>query len=334
MQCSTCLKDLSDVDKFIYHKRRLFCDSLCFDFDPNTHYGDFFIFINKIHISNELHPLFEKYKDKTHIISGRCCRRCKHSIYWDTDPICEIDIAERFISTTFVCRFCYTGQNNPKMDRYMEEYDMSQDQVDKPKTWLDTMNYYLSLSFPAEEPKKLPLFVKRLKDMSLKDYIDSWDSFPILDLGGRTGSTDYLDFITVEDMENLPIRVGVDRFNRPFIALRIIHKKEEEPFVVCVFQRYTNDKITWSTGSCYGDRNFTPVHGNSGHITPVHYAEYIDFIEDGENTHFILTPFPYYSITATIVDLLTSQEINDNQIDALNKFEQSRIIKRFRRQST
>lgn len=43
---------------------------------------------------------------------------------------------------------------------------------------------------------------------------------PTLDLRGRMGFTDYIDFLRPKDME-YPIMKGVDRYQRTFLALRV-----------------------------------------------------------------------------------------------------------------
>ena len=72
--------------------------------------------------------------------------------------------------------------------------------------------------------------------------------FPILKLKDRfIGSTDYIDNIHPKHLSS-PIMIGKDRYHRPFISIRTIdHNKHR--FVTTLFQRYTNDKKTWTHGS-------------------------------------------------------------------------------------
>ena len=44
---------------------------------------------------------------------------------------------------------------------------------------------------------------------------------PILDLGNRVGWTQYIDFITWDEV-NYPIMKGRDKFNRYFIVIKMI----------------------------------------------------------------------------------------------------------------
>ena len=66
----------------------------------------------------------------------------------------------------------------------------------------------------------------------------------VLDLNGRVGATDYIDFIQQKDF--MPtgdfILRGADKFSRSFIAIR------HELGVVTFFQRYTDSKSYWIHG--------------------------------------------------------------------------------------
>ena len=73
---------------------------------------------------------------------------------------------------------------------------------------------------------------------------------PVLDLGKRGGMTDYIDFVTLGDV-TAPIMKGVDKFNRPFVTLRVIDRATRNLSVHTLFQRYTDSPYTWCCGSCY-----------------------------------------------------------------------------------
>jgi len=75
-------------------------------------------------------------------------------------------------------------------------------------------------------------------------------TLPVLDLGDRHGHTDYIDFLQPEEM-TAPVMRFVDRFRRPGIAFRLqaVHRTDKTKSVVFAwFQRYSDDKRTWSFG--------------------------------------------------------------------------------------
>lgn len=73
---------------------------------------------------------------------------------------------------------------------------------------------------------------------------------PLLPFKDNFIGIDYIDEIKINDVWS-PIMIGIDKCNRPFITIRIIDKK---PSVTTIFQRYTNDKDTWTFGSHYYSR--------------------------------------------------------------------------------
>jgi hypothetical protein len=70
------------------------------------------------------------------------------------------------------------------------------------------------------------------------------ETLPILDLGDRSGATDYIDFIKPENL-TAPVMKGLDIHKRPFISLKIKRKDHDEVFVTTIFQRYT-DHTRWN----------------------------------------------------------------------------------------
>lgn len=80
---------------------------------------------------------------------------------------------------------------------------------------------------------------------------EAFNALPQLNLGGRPFNGDYLDFLQVEDLPHSVVK-GIDGFGRPFISLKLRSNadafRDENPFVVTFFQRYTNS-ITWTWGS-------------------------------------------------------------------------------------
>jgi hypothetical protein len=84
----------------------------------------------------------------------------------------------------------------------------------------------------------------------ITDNVDI-DKIPILDLGNKSGITNYIDFVTVEDV-NAPIMKGIDVYKRPFLTLRIQDRLENTVSVHTIFRRYTDaSSETWCTGTRY-----------------------------------------------------------------------------------
>ena len=65
------------------------------------------------------------------------------------------------------------------------------------------------------------------------------DNIPVLNIGNRQGSTDYIDFITDDEVTS-PIMTGVDMFNRRFIVIKAEIEGINRKFMQTFFQRYTN----------------------------------------------------------------------------------------------
>lgn len=77
-------------------------------------------------------------------------------------------------------------------------------------------------------------------------YFLNLDNIPILDIGNRQGSTDYIDFIRDHELTS-PIMRGVDIFKRRFIILRMFINGKK--FTQTFFQRYSNNEKLWM-GDC------------------------------------------------------------------------------------
>jgi hypothetical protein len=91
-------------------------------------------------------------------------------------------------------------------------------------------------------------------------------NIPVLDINTRAGHTDYIDFITPEDMSHSVMR-GTDFYGRPFLAVKInceqSLKTEEEDteedhkctkryeVVGTFFQRYTDSHSAVAYGTCF-----------------------------------------------------------------------------------
>ncbi len=75
--------------------------------------------------------------------------------------------------------------------------------------------------------------------------IQNFEQLPILDLKGRMGGTQYIDFLTPDELP-APLMKGLDKYERPFLAIKVKDKKNDYVFVATLFQRYTNDeRWTW-----------------------------------------------------------------------------------------
>lgn len=77
------------------------------------------------------------------------------------------------------------------------------------------------------------------------------DQYPTLDLKGRTGATDYIDFITMDDLGDNSIMKGVDRFSRNFVVMKLYI--DGRIILQTVFQRYSDNLSEWR-----GCGNITP----------------------------------------------------------------------------
>ena len=82
-----------------------------------------------------------------------------------------------------------------------------------------------------------------------QNYIDmEWFPFvnrkdiPVLDLKGRRGVTDYIDFLEFEDLK-YPIMRGTDFADRKFIVIKSLVCKR--PSFDTIFQRYSDDRYCW-----------------------------------------------------------------------------------------
>ena len=74
------------------------------------------------------------------------------------------------------------------------------------------------------------------------------ETMPILDLQGRTGMTDYIDFLKPEELTH-NIMKGVDCYRRSFLSFKVLDIKNNKKRVFTIFQRYTDDIFLWVNGS-------------------------------------------------------------------------------------
>jgi len=99
---------------------------------------------------------------------------------------------------------------------------------------LEEKENFVSSNFPS---KIIELFG------GYEKFID----YPILEFKEKfVGSTDYIDRIKPADVTH-PIMIGVDCYKRAFVTIRSINKYGVK-VVDTLFQRYTDEKTTWSNG--------------------------------------------------------------------------------------
>jgi hypothetical protein len=90
-------------------------------------------------------------------------------------------------------------------------------------------------------------------------------ALPVLDLGGRGGTTDYIDFLKPEELA-APVMIGTDAWRRKFVAFRLKVEGKRD-MVMTLFERYSDDHSTWSCGT-RGDRRICDQLVGSGHCRP------------------------------------------------------------------
>lgn len=76
-----------------------------------------------------------------------------------------------------------------------------------------------------------------------------FEGYPTLDLQSRAGSSDYIDFITPEEMSS-SVMVGKDYCNRKFVCIRGL--LGTTPFCQTFFQRYTDIRDFWMGAGHHG----------------------------------------------------------------------------------
>lgn len=109
---------------------------------------------------------------------------------------------------------------------------------------LKNIPYYIQKEYCL---KKLKMFPEQL--LELFDPVKLY-KIPIVDLKNRVGFTHYIDFITYEYFNNTNIIRGIDCYNRPFISFYYKISKSDQitENVITLFQRYSDDKYSWTTG--------------------------------------------------------------------------------------
>lgn len=83
--------------------------------------------------------------------------------------------------------------------------------------------------------------------MSRADFLELTQTAPILDVGKSMGHTDYIDYLSVEEVSE-PIMRGVDCCKRPFVVMKfhVTTPNNKQHFVMqTFFQRYTDSPYNW-----------------------------------------------------------------------------------------
>ena len=66
------------------------------------------------------------------------------------------------------------------------------------------------------------------------------------------GASKNVDKIDIDDVDS-PISIGVDRFKRPFIAIRLLNEDTQEGSVITLFQEFANARLPWKSATLHRD---------------------------------------------------------------------------------
>jgi len=112
----------------------------------------------------------------------------------------------------------------------------------------------------AKDKKEMIRIFFSCKIIELMGGMRNMLSFPILEWKNKyLGATGYIDGITPEDLSS-SVMIGNDKkYHRPFVTIRTINQNKRKN-ITTLFQRYTNDKNTWSHGT-FGN-GFIPESGH------------------------------------------------------------------------
>lgn len=97
---------------------------------------------------------------------------------------------------------------------------------------------------------------KSEKIITMSEVYESYHKkFDILDLKGRRGVTDYIDFIKECELSK-SVMVGIDEFNREFIVIKFVVTQKDGKMIDCFqtfFRRYTDkNNHGWMGAGHYG----------------------------------------------------------------------------------
>lgn len=180
--------------------------------------------------------LFELLPDE--IVKNICCNLTLQS---STSSLKKNVNNFRFTSK----RFQRIADDNYVWKIIANRFNIPLNNIDVQTTFKEQVKVFIESNTPAPV-NRLHNFVMGILD---------WDfcALPILDLQGRRGATDYIDFVKVSEM-TAPIMKGIDCQDRPFIALRWTNRKWnqaqglEKKYVTTVFQRSRPDSEHWESG--------------------------------------------------------------------------------------
>jgi hypothetical protein len=138
-----------------------------------------------------------------------------------------------------------------------------------------------------------PFFHNYLQNDNMKEY----------NVKSRMGTTGYIDYITEEDftLAKTNIIYGYDQANRFFVS--IMYKnlsviEEEQPRIMTIFQRYTNENYFFvSCGDIFKHNDIQTGNFEMGKI-PESFLYFFELIEKGN-----------VSITSTIYDYTKKTEM-------------------------
>jgi hypothetical protein len=83
---------------------------------------------------------------------------------------------------------------------------------------------------------------------------------PELDLGIRRGSTDYIDFLTMEEL-TFPVMKGKDCFLRPFIAIRWWNPMKKKGGAQVFFKRFPDVEGVWASARVENEKTLFDPFG-------------------------------------------------------------------------
>ena len=116
-------------------------------------------------------------------------------------------------------------------------------------------NFIFKISKLSKKFRKI--YYPKLKEYYISKYFDknmvllfggieNMKNYPILRWNEKfMGGTDYIDNIKEKDL-NSKIMIGIDNYKRPFITIRT--KNNSKITVDTLFQRYSDEKNTWTNG--------------------------------------------------------------------------------------
>ncbi len=148
------------------------------------------------------------------------------------------------------------------------------------------------LSASDEKTKKVALDTLNLKNQQWNKRaeiverlgIEDFDYLPILDLQRRTGN--YIDFLEPKDLTS-PLMKGIDKFDRPFLAIKLNDQQEQMDFVVVLFQRYSdNDRWVYHCENSQRKEHLGLVDGSA--IVGPSQEEVFKQIISGKHPRFVL----------------------------------------------